>query len=72
MDRKELSKLKKAIKNMKSGSALYIAGKCFSCCWNGYGFTWTVNGRVYDNCTVKDIITWIDKGQHITSYCYDY
>ena len=73
MDRKELNKIKKAIKSMRSeDNSLYIEGENFSCRWNGKSFTWTINGRTYKNCTVKDIISWIADGRYIKYYSYDY
>ena len=73
MDRKELSKIRKAVRSMKSeNDTLYIDGKYFSCRWNGKTFTWKTNGRTYENCTAKEIISWIADGEYITCYCYDY
>ena len=73
MDRKELNKIRKAVRNMKNENhTFYIEGENFSCRWSGKSFTWTVNGRTYENCTAKEIISWIADGEHIKSYCYDY
>ena len=54
MDRKELNKIRKAARNMKNENhTFYIEGKNFYCVWGGKSFTWTVNGRTYENCTAK-------------------
>ena len=51
---------------------LFIEGENFSCIWNGKSFTWYVNGRTYENCTVKEIISWIGNGEYIKNYFYRY
>lgn len=77
MNRKELSKLKKAIKGCKNkNDTLYIKGDEFLCRWNGLLFVWTVNicdGEKRDfNCNAKEVIQFIGDGNYITDYCYDY
>ena len=73
MDRKELNEIRKAVRSMKNENhTFYIEGENFSCKWNGKSFTWAVNGRTYENCTAKEVISWIADGEHIKSYCYDY
>lgn len=73
MDKKELGKIRKVIRNMKNeNDSFYIEGENFSCRWDGKSFTWTVNGRTYKNCTVKDVISWIADGKYIKYYSYNY
>lgn len=73
IDKKTLNEIKKAARNVKTeNDTFYVAGDCFSCRWNGYGFDWTVNGRIYKNCTAKEVISWIADGKYITNYCYDF
>lgn len=73
LDQKTVKKIKKAARNMKTeNDTFFIEGDCFFCRWNGSGFDWTVNGRLYKNCTLKEIVSWIDNGQNIKNYCYDY
>ena len=73
MEKKELNKLKRAIRNMKNeNDTLYIIGDKFSCRWNGKSYIWKVNGRTYENCTIKEVLSWVDNGEYITNYCYDY
>ena len=73
MSKEELKKLRKAVRNMKKeNDTFYIKGEYFFCRWTGKGFSWTVHGRTYENCTVKEILEWIADGSGIESYCYDY
>lgn len=73
MDKKELQKIRKVIKSMKNENhTLFIEGENFSCIWNGESFTWYVNGRTYENCTVKEILSWLGNGEYIKHYCYNY
>ena len=73
MDKKELQKIRKVIKSMKNENhTLFIEGENFSSIWNGKSFTWYVNGRTYENCTVKEIISWIGNGEYIKNYFYRY
>lgn len=73
MNRTELNKIIKAIKNMKNENHIFfIEGKVFSCRWNGKSFDWKINGRTYENCTKDEVINWIGNGEFITNYCYDY
>ena len=73
LDKTKLKKLKTAIKNMKTEyDTFFIEGECFNCRWNGSSFDWCVLGRIYKNCTCKEVIAWIGDGKHITNYCYSY
>lgn len=73
MEKTKLAKIKKAVRNVKSENDTFmIEGENFSCHWNGHSFIWIVDGRKYENCTIKEVISFIGDGQHITNYCYDY
>lgn len=73
VSKKELSAIRKAIRNMRTEKdTFYMEGRRAICRWNGKSFTWTVNGRIYENCTAKEVINWIDDGRYIKDYCYDY
>lgn len=73
LDKKEVSKLKKAAKNVKTeNDTFYIKGEKFMCRWNGHNFTWTVNGSIYENISAKEVVEWIADGKYIDDYCYDY
>ena len=73
MNRKELNEIRKAARNMKNENhTFYVEGEKFSCSWNGKSFTWKANGRTYENCTAKEVISWIADGEYIKSYCYAY
>lgn len=73
LSKKEVKEIKKAVRNIKEGNdTFYIKGEKFFCRWNGKCFSWTVNGRTYEKCTAKEIITWIADGEYIQDYCYDY
>ena len=73
MYKKELNKIKKAIRSMKNENhTFYIEGKDFSCRWNGKSFEWKApSGTVYD-CNAKEIISYIGNGEYIKTYCCDY
>ena len=73
MDKKDVAKLKRAARNMKNGNdTFYIKGERFSCRWTGHSFSWIVNGRTYENISVKEVVEWIADGEYIEDYCYDY
>ena len=73
MTRAQIQKIRKAIKSIKSANdTFYVEGENFSCRWNGFAFDWVVLGRLYKNCTRKEVLSWIGNGEHITNYCYDY
>lgn len=73
MSKKELTKLKKAIRSVSSEShTFYVCGDAFSCRWNGKIFLWTApSGSVY-KMTAKDVIKSIGDGRYIKSLCYDF
>ena len=72
MDKKSLTKLKKAVKNMETeNDTFFIEGDLFSCRWNGNSFDWIINNHLY-NCTAKEVLSFIGNGDFITNYCYDY
>lgn len=72
-NKKEVAKIKKAARNIKSENhTFYITGKSFSCRWDGKNFIWTSpSGNKY-KVTAKEVCAWITDGRYITDYCYDY
>ena len=73
MEKKTLAKIRKAVKNVKTVNDTFtVEGELFSCRWNGHSFTWKVDNRVYNNCTVKEVLSFIGNGDYITNYCFDY
>ena len=73
LDKIKLQKLKKAVKSMETvNDTFFIDGEIFSCRWNGFVFDWCILGRIYKNCTKKEILSWIDDGSNIINYCYSY
>lgn len=74
MDKKELMKLKSAVRHVcKPEHTLRITGKWFNCVWDGNNFLWTFPSGETAAVSASQVIEWIGDGSFIDDdYCFDY